>query len=77
MDANGLPQRCLLTMTSTQLKKARKWVTQMQSRTAMLEAPLALTVVLYIRRDRGQRQEQPHQRVQQNGKLHLSHPEKC
>ena len=29
------PQRCLLTMSSTQLKKARKWVTQMQSRTAM------------------------------------------
>jgi len=25
------PQRCLLTMTSTQLKKARKWLTQMQS----------------------------------------------
>ena len=35
MDASGLPQRCLLTMTSTQLKKARKWITQMQSRTAM------------------------------------------
>ena len=32
---DGIPQRCLLTMTSTQLKKARKWVTQMQSRTAM------------------------------------------
>ena len=32
---DGMPQRCLLTMTSTQLKKARKWVTQMQSRTAM------------------------------------------
>jgi hypothetical protein len=28
------PQRCLITMTSTQLKKARKWVTQMQSLTA-------------------------------------------
>jgi len=35
MDASGIPQRCLLTMTSTQLKKARKWLTQMQSRTAM------------------------------------------
>ena len=32
---DGMPQRCLVTMTSTQLKKARKWVTQMQSRTAM------------------------------------------
>lgn len=32
---DGMPQRCLITMTSTQLKKARKWVTQMQSRTAM------------------------------------------
>lgn len=30
---NG-PQRCLITMTSTQLKKARKWMTQMQSLTA-------------------------------------------
>lgn len=27
------PQRCLITMTSTQLKKARKWLTQMQSLT--------------------------------------------
>lgn len=35
MDDEGMPQRCLVTMTSTQLKKARKWVTQMQSRTAM------------------------------------------
>lgn len=35
MDASGIPQRCLLTMTSSQLKKAKKWVTQMQSRTAM------------------------------------------
>lgn len=35
LDADGLPQRCLITMTSTQLKRARKWVTQMQSRTAM------------------------------------------
>lgn len=35
LDESGIPQRCLLTMTSTQLKKARKWVTQMQSRTAM------------------------------------------
>ena len=25
------PQRCLITMSSTQLKKARKWMTQMQS----------------------------------------------
>jgi len=25
------PQRCLITMSSTQLKKARKWLTQMQS----------------------------------------------
>ena len=30
---NG-PQRCLVSMTSTQLKKARKWTTQMQSLTA-------------------------------------------
>ena len=30
---NG-PQRCLVTMTSTQLKKARKWTTQMQALTA-------------------------------------------
>jgi hypothetical protein len=35
MADDGMPQRCLITMTSTQLKKARKWVTQMQSRTAM------------------------------------------
>lgn len=35
MDESGIPQRCLITMTSTQLKKARKWLTQMQSRTAM------------------------------------------
>ena len=28
------PQRCLITMTASQLKKARKWVTQMQSLTA-------------------------------------------
>jgi len=35
MSEDGMPQRCLITMTSTQLKKARKWVTQMQSRTAM------------------------------------------
>lgn len=35
LDDDGMPQRCLITMTSTQLKKARKWVTQMQSRTAM------------------------------------------
>lgn len=28
------PQRCLITMSSTQLKKARKWMTQMQSLTA-------------------------------------------
>lgn len=27
------PQRCLITMTSTQLKKARKWMTQIQSLT--------------------------------------------
>lgn len=32
---DGTAQRCLITMTSTQLKKARKWVTQMQSRTAV------------------------------------------
>lgn len=30
LDEDG-PQRCLITMSSTQLKKARKWVTQMQS----------------------------------------------
>ena len=35
LSEDGMPQRCLITMTSTQLKKARKWVTQMQSRTAM------------------------------------------
>jgi hypothetical protein len=35
LDSAGMPQRCLITMTSTQLKRARKWVTQMQSRTAM------------------------------------------
>ena len=33
LDEDG-PQRCLITMSSTQLKKARKWVTQMQSLTA-------------------------------------------
>lgn len=35
LSADGTPTRCLITMTSTQLKKARKWVTQMQSRTAV------------------------------------------
>tara|TARA_R110000868_G_scaffold279675_1_gene539728 strand:- start:6400 stop:7206 length:807 start_codon:yes stop_codon:yes gene_type:complete len=35
LDKDGLPQRCLITMTSSQLKRARKWVTQMQSRTAV------------------------------------------
>lgn len=35
LDGSGTASRCLVTMTSTQLKKARKWVTQMQSRTAM------------------------------------------
>ena len=30
LDDDG-PQRCLITMSSTQLKKARKWVTQMQA----------------------------------------------
>jgi hypothetical protein len=35
LSEDGTAQRCLLTMSSTQLKKARKWVTQMQSRTAM------------------------------------------
>ena len=33
LDDDG-PQRCLITMSSTQLKKARKWVTQMQALTA-------------------------------------------
>ena len=33
LDEDG-PQRCLITMSSTQLKKARKWVTQMQALTA-------------------------------------------
>lgn len=33
IDSNG-PQRCLITMSSSQLKKARKWVTQMNSLTA-------------------------------------------
>ena len=33
LDSDG-PQRCLITMSSTQLKKARKWVTQMQALTA-------------------------------------------
>jgi len=36
LDEDG-PQRCLITMSSTQLKKARKWVTQMQSLTAQGE----------------------------------------
>lgn len=35
LSEDGTPSRCLITMTSTQLKKARKWVTQMQSRTAV------------------------------------------
>lgn len=35
LDKDGTAQRCLIAMTSTQLKKARKWVTQMQSRTAV------------------------------------------
>jgi hypothetical protein len=35
LSKDGTPTRCLITMTSTQLKKARKWVTQMQSRTAV------------------------------------------
>lgn len=33
LDEDG-PQRCLITMSSSQLKKARKWVTQMNSLTA-------------------------------------------
>ena len=33
LDSDG-PQRCLITMSSSQLKKARKWVTQMNSLTA-------------------------------------------
>jgi hypothetical protein len=31
VDAEGNIKRCLLTMTSTQLKKARKWLTQIQT----------------------------------------------
>lgn len=34
LSPNGSAKRCLITMTSTQLKKARKWVTQMQTNTA-------------------------------------------
>ena len=34
LDTDGSPRRCLITMTSTQLKKARKWLTQMQTNTA-------------------------------------------
>ena len=34
LDRDGSPRRCLITMTSTQLKKARKWLTQMQTNTA-------------------------------------------
>jgi hypothetical protein len=34
LDSDGSPRRCLITMTSTQLKKARKWLTQMQTNTA-------------------------------------------
>ena len=34
LDTDGRPRRCLITMTSTQLKKARKWLTQMQTNTA-------------------------------------------
>ena len=34
IDAEGNAKRCLITMTSTQLKKARKWLTQMQTNTA-------------------------------------------
>ena len=34
LDRDGIPRRCLITMTSTQLKKARKWLTQMQTNTA-------------------------------------------
>ena len=34
LDKDGTPKRCLITMTSTQLKKARKWLTQMQTNTA-------------------------------------------
>jgi hypothetical protein len=34
IDEDG-PQRCLITMSSTQLRKARKWVTQMNSLTSV------------------------------------------
>jgi len=33
LDKDGTPRRCLITMSATQLKKARKWLTQMQTNT--------------------------------------------
>jgi hypothetical protein len=33
LDKDGIPRRCLITMSATQLKKARKWLTQMQTNT--------------------------------------------
>jgi hypothetical protein len=38
------PQRCLITMTSTQLKKARKWLTQMQALTGRNKAGALYTL---------------------------------
>lgn len=37
IDKNGSRKRCLITMTSTQLKKARKWLTQIQTKTGETE----------------------------------------
>lgn len=37
LDKNGSRKRCLITMTSTQLKKARKWLTQIQTKTGETE----------------------------------------
>lgn len=37
LDKNGSRKRCLITMTSTQLKKARKWMTQIQTKSGETE----------------------------------------
>lgn len=37
LDKNGARKRCLITMTSTQLKKARKWMTQIQTKSGETE----------------------------------------
>lgn len=38
LDKDGTPRRCLITMSATQLKKARKWLTQMQTNTGRGES---------------------------------------